>query len=321
MMTDAQASDPIRITVTDAVHHERIDRVLERATPYSRSQIARWIKDNRVSINGETITKPSVKVVTGDQLVLQPDTPSNALILEAENIPLSILFEDDDCLIVNKPAGMVVHPAPGHTTGTLVHALLHHAPMIRDIGEQDRPGIVHRLDRDTSGGMIVAKSKRAFAILQQAFQQQHVKREYLALAVHTHGNGLQDAGTIESYHGRAPGDRRRFTGSQGDRVAITHYRVLERYPNGAMLVHCTLQTGRTHQIRMHLREQGAPILGDALYGGRAVGTSPLIARTALHATCVGVELPWMPNHEWHVPPPDDFAQAAQNLAIGVHWRG
>lgn len=322
-MTDAHAS-VFAFTVDEALAGQRVDRVIVEATPISRARAVKLLHAARVSVNGAPIHKPSTKLALGDQLrvldALDDDAPADAT-PQAEELPLQVLFEDDDLLVVDKACGVVVHPAEGHTRGTLVHALLHYYPPIAVVGDPTRPGIVHRLDRDTSGAMLVAKSRRAYDALREAFREQRVHRQYVAIAVRTRGEGLLDRGTIETLHGRDPHDRRKFTGSDGPRTAITHYETLERFRDGAALVRCRLQTGRTHQIRMHLSEQGMPILGDPLYGGRALSKTSLVKRMALHAEELGVELPWMPHRVFASPVPSDLAEAIEKLRRGASWRG
>ena len=319
-MTDATAS-VLQVEVDTALHQQRIDRVLVEATSLSRSQAVKLLKEEQVVLNGAIVTRPATKVAAGDQVRVTlalhnvgAEEPS------AEAIPLTIVFEDEDILVVDKPSGMVIHPAPGHDSGTLVHAVLHHAPQIASLGDPERPGIVHRLDRGTSGLVIVAKSARAFEALQERFREQQVHRQYVAIAVRTSGQGLEAEGTIESLHGRASGDRRKYSGSEGTRQAITHFKTLEEFRYGAVLMQCQLQTGRTHQIRMHLSEHGLPILGDTLYGGRAVGSSALISRMALHAAEVGVVLPWMEERRFVSPLPADMTHVLDKLRKGANWR-
>lgn len=318
-MTDANAS-VLDVLVADPHHLQRIDRVLVEATALSRSQAAKLLKAQRVWVNEKRVTKASTKVQRGDRIVVHPHHEDPDIALEPQALPLSILFEDDDIIVVAKPAGMVVHPAPGHEEDTLVHALLHHFPPIEDIGEQERPGIVHRLDRDTSGAIIAAKTNRAYDALRAAFKEQHVHRQYIAVTVRTRGEGLADHGTIETRHGRDPVDRRKFTGKEGPRIAITHYEKLERFQHGASLLRCRLQTGRTHQIRVHLSEQGMPILGDSLYGGKAVSKPAIIQRMALHAEAIGIALPWMPERIFEAPWPADLTRALEKLRKGANWR-
>ena len=224
------------------------------------------------------------------EIALQPPTPSPTAAI-AQPIALSILHEDAELIVLEKPSGLVVHPGPGHPDGTLVNALLHHCgDALHAVGAAGRPGIVHRLDRDTSGVMVVAKTLRAHAALAAQFAAHTIERAYLALCF---GGALDDAPmTFDTLHGRHPRDRKRYSGrvTRG-RSAVTHVQVLERFRDGIALVRCTLETGRTHQIRMHLSEHNAPVLGDMLYGGRGVARHRLVRRLALHAALLGFEHP------------------------------
>ena len=245
------------IKLSDADTGERLDKVLAtRCTEYSRAQIQRWIESGRVDIGG-VVASRKTKVVTSAEVVMRPAPPEvpNAL---PQNIPLEIVFEDDDILVIDKQAGLVVHPAPGHADGTLVNAVLHHTH-IDCGGDALRPGIVHRLDKDTSGVMVVAKTAFAHEQLVRAFSQRNIERSYLAIAL----GAPPSKETYDTWHGRHPSHRKKFSSrvTSGKR-AITHLDTLERL-HGAALVRCTLQTGRTHQIRVHLADHGHPILGDS----------------------------------------------------------
>lgn len=229
----------------------------------SRAFIQRAIKSNLVTVNNRVCTRPSRTVALGDEIHINvPPQPSTEL--TPENIPLDILHEDADVLVVNKPSGLVVHPAPGHSGGTLVNAVLFHCPDFQRPGEDAaRPGIVHRLDRDTSGVMVVAKSPRAFLSLGRQAREHAFERRYLALA---QGEFPQDRGRIHAAVGRSMTDRKRMSVTAArSRDAITNFEVLERF-GAACLVTLRLETGRTHQIRVHLRFAGHPVLGDPVYG-------------------------------------------------------
>lgn len=323
LVSDTSLDDPQRLecSVDASSEGQRLDVTLSQVFDLSRAQAAKLIKDGHVQLNERTIVRPSHKVSADDQLSAELDTTdaSQTFDLTPEARPLEILFESRDLLVVNKPPHMVIHPSRSHPTGTLVHALLHHAPDIAPLGEAHRPGIVHRIDKETSGVVAIARSARAFTSLQDAFAAQRPQRTYLALCAHTHGEGLQDQGTIETLHGRSHTDRRRFTGKHGTRNAITHYRVLERFPEGALLVECQLQTGRTHQIRMHMREQGTPILGDSLYGPATLERYPVIGRTALHALSLVIDLPWLGERVFEAPLPQDFLDAIEKLRQGTPY--
>ncbi|MDY0030793.1 MAG: RluA family pseudouridine synthase [FCB group bacterium] len=229
----------------------------------SRAFIQRAIKSNLVTVNNRVCTRPSRTVALGDEIHIEvPPQPSTEL--TPEDIPLDILHEDANVLVVNKPSGLVVHPAPGHSGGTLVNAVLFHCPDFQRPGEDAaRPGIVHRLDRDTSGVMVVAKSPRAFLSLGRQAREHAFERRYLALA---QGEFPQDRGRINAAVGRSMTDRKRMSVTAArSRDAITNFEVLERF-GAACLVTLRLETGRTHQIRVHLRFAGHPVLGDPVYG-------------------------------------------------------
>lgn len=238
-----------------------------------------------------------------------------------QDIPLEILYEDDHVVVVNKPTGMVVHPAAGHYDGTLVNALLFHcAGRLSSVGGAVRPGIVHRIDKDTSGALVCSKTDEAHVLLQGQFAAHTVKRQYIALCARTTGRGIGGSGTFRTRHGRHLTDRKKFTGKSGDREAITHYEVLEHFRDGAALVRCKLETGRTHQIRVHLSEAGAPILGDPIYGGTSVARSHLVTRTALHAQTLGFVAPNGEELYFEADPPEDFQNALDRLRRGATWR-
>lgn len=227
----------------------------------SRSQVKRLIEGGAVSVNGKVCTKASYPVAAGDQI--RAEIPQEVeLPPQPQNIPLSIVFEDDHIIVVNKARGMVVHPAPGNKENTLVNALLAHTDQLSDIGDADRPGIVHRLDKETSGLMVVAKTADAHRHLAAQLKARTMGRTYLAFV---HGNPRTDSGTIDAPIGRHPVHRQRMAVVEGGREAISHYRVIERYRRHALL-EVDLVTGRTHQIRVHLSYIGHPIIGDVRYG-------------------------------------------------------
>ena len=229
----------------------------------SRSFVQRLIKEGRVAINGQPATRPSRAVATGDLVRAEiPPPPQTAL--EPEAIPLDIRYEDDHVLVINKPQGLVVHPAPGNERGTLINAVLHHCPGFQRPGDDPtRPGVVHRLDKDTSGIMVVAKSPKAFQALSQQAREHTFDRRYLALV---QGNFPDDSAVIDAPLGRSMADRTRMSVTGvGGRDAVTRVTVLERF-GGASFVALQLETGRTHQIRVHLRFTGHGVLGDSVYG-------------------------------------------------------
>jgi 23S rRNA pseudouridine1911/1915/1917 synthase len=241
---------------------QRLDQVAARwLAKHSRSQVTAYIGRGHILVNGQR-KKPSYRLKAGDCLSAElPNVLSPQL--APEPIPLDILFEDPDLLVLNKPAGMVVHPAPGHSTATLVNALLHHYPPIKDVGEADRPGIVHRLDQDTSGVLVVAKAENVRLALVNQFKARRIAKMYLALVK---GLVRPSAGIIDKPIGRHRIHRKKMTVAyETGRSAITHWQVLERYDD-VTLLELELKTGRTHQVRVHCADWGHPILGDRLYG-------------------------------------------------------
>lgn len=250
-----------------------------QAPALSRARIQALIHDGHVTVNGRTV-KEHHQIRPGDivKLVIPPPV-ATALVPEA--IPLDILYEDADLLVINKPAGLVVHPAAGHSSGTLVNALLHHCGSLAAIGGKQRPGIVHRLDRDTSGIMVVAKSDRALAGLMNQFKQRTIQKNYVALVC---GHPSPARGTIETLIGRHRVDRKKMSAQpKTGRPAVTHYELMERFGNVSLL-RIRLETGRTHQIRVHMAHCGHPVVGDAQYGGRSVQSLPMpVGRQMLHA--------------------------------------
>lgn len=258
--------------------------VLERHPDFSRSRVEGLVKAGFVTVNGAVAAKAGMKVSETDEIVVEIPPPVPA-VPEPEDIPLSVVYEDDDLVVVDKPPGMVVHPAPGHFTGTLVNALLHHCPALSGIGGVARPGIVHRLDQDTSGLIVVAKSQRAMDALARAFaSHERVEKTYLAVC---HGRPRLDSGRIENMIGRHPVDRKRMAiVEKGGKLAVTNWRVVKFIPeSGLSLVECRIETGRTHQIRVHMASLGCPVIGDSVYGRRALDSklSPVPARQMLHA--------------------------------------
>ena len=237
----------------------RIDKFLSLKLELSRSKIQKLIKEEKVLVNGKAINS-SYSVKIDDEIVVD-DELDYEIHVEAENIPLDIVYEDDDLLIINKKSGMVVHPAPGHYTGTLVNALLYKYNL--SSGEVNRPGIVHRLDKDTSGLMVVAKNEWTHEKLSIMIANKEVERKYLAIVT---GVIKNDSGTIDAPIGRDINNRQKMAVTDiNSKDAITHFKVLERFQNNT-LIECILETGRTHQIRVHMAYIGYPVLNDPLYG-------------------------------------------------------
>ena len=262
----------------------RLDKqILETHPGFSRSRIEGLVKSGFVTVNGTVAEKAGMKVSEDDEIVVEIPPPVPA-VPEPEDIPLDVVFEDEDMVVVDKAPGMVVHPAPGHFTGTLVNALLHHCPNLSGIGGVARPGIVHRLDQDTSGLIVVAKSQAAMDGLVQAFSShRNIEKTYLAVC---HGRPRLDAGRIENLIGRHPVDRKRMAivGKNG-KVAITNWRVFDCSRPQSTAVECKIETGRTHQIRVHMASLGCPVIGDKVYGKPALDKKldPVPTRQMLHA--------------------------------------
>ncbi len=260
-----QVSDNI-IEVTGLAQEERLDKYLvayfsnDELNPLSRSEIKRYFDDGCISIDGKAI-KPSFKVKNGDVILMKAREILTDELLK-ENIPLDIVYEDQDVIIVNKPSGMVVHPAAGHFTGTLVNALLYHAEGLSDVNGTYRPGIVHRIDKDTSGLLIVCKNNQAHKKIAEQLKNKTTKREYIAIV---HGIIEHNYGKINAPIGRDPNNRQKNSVLEDGKDSITHFTVLERFKNYTLLS-LKLETGRTHQIRVHMAYIGHPVLGDPLYG-------------------------------------------------------
>lgn len=283
----------------------RLDKFVgDRCPELSRTHAQKLIGDGGITVNGQA-AKASLKLSIGDKvdIVIPPPPPSP---LSPEDIPLNIYYEDDDLLVVDKPAGLTVHPAPGHPGHTLVNAVLAHFPDMGGIEDSLRPGIVHRLDKDTSGLMLVAKNRVAQANLAEQFKSRTVSKAYLALV---RGKLAPENGIIEAAIGRDPRNRQRMAVVSRGREARTEYRVI-KYLEGFTLIEVTPATGRTHQIRVHLAAIGYPVAGDATYGVK----SPHLSRQFLHACKLGFKLPstgeWV---EFASPLPPDLEQALRDI--------
>ncbi len=301
--------DKQQITISEEQKGQRLDKILSLINEeWSRSQVQQWIKSGNVTVNG-TSPKANYKCQEGDVIEVTIEEPEE-LDITPEDIPLDIYYEDADVIVVNKPKGMVVHPAPGHTGGTLVNALMHHCKDLSGINGVMRPGIVHRIDKDTSGLLMVAKNDMAHEKLVKQLQEKTVTRKYNALV---HGVIPHDAGTIDAPIGRDKRDRQSMTVTdENSRHAVTHFHVLERFRDFTF-VECQLETGRTHQIRVHMKYIGYPLAGDPKYGPRK--TVDLNGQ-ALHAAVLGFVHPRTEEYlEFEAPLPEYFSEYLETLRI------
>ncbi|HEV7391774.1 MAG TPA: 23S rRNA pseudouridine(1911/1915/1917) synthase RluD [Burkholderiales bacterium] len=300
------ANDPLGLVVPADCAGLRLDQALARLLPeHSRSRLTRWVRDHRVSVEGRT-ADPSDTVWGGERLRIDPPTDPKVLAHLPEDIPLDVVYEDETLIVINKPPGLVVHPGSGNWEGTLLNALLQHAP---GLAEVPRAGIVHRLDKDTSGLLVVAKTLTAQTDLVRQLQARTVRRIYVALA---RGVVARD-GKVEAPIGRHPVSRTRMAVVARGKPAVTHYHVLARYAD-ATLLECRLETGRTHQIRVHLASIGHPIVGDPVYGKRTDKRADTFERQALHAHQLGLNHPASREPmTWHAPVPDDMRRLIQTF--------
>lgn len=289
----------------------RIDAYLAANTDLTRSKIQKLIKDGAVALNGKAC-KASSAVCAGDSIrILVPEMDGDRL-PEPENIPLDVVYEDDDLAVINKPKGMVVHPAPGNPSGTLVNALLYRFQTLSGAGGEIRPGIVHRIDRMTSGLLVVAKNDFAHEALARQFAEHTAHREYLCLV---HGNLKEDSGTVDAPIGRHKIDRKRMAVTEDGRRAVTHWHVLERFGTETIL-DVRLETGRTHQIRVHMAYIKHPILGDEVYGSPAPKLG--LNGQALHGYRLTFSHPRTgETMSFTAPLPDDFTTAIVRLGGSV----
>lgn len=303
-------------TISSEYHGQRIDVVLAQLFPdFSRSQLTHWLKEGFITLN-ERQYKPKDKALGGEHVKLHVVLSTNNSRCEAENIPLDVVFEDEHFLVINKPAGLIVHPGAGNPEHTLVNALLHHAPSLQHL---PRAGIVHRLDKDTTGLLVVAKTLTAHTNLVRQMQAREIQRHYLTL-VYGH---VISGGVIDTHYGRHPRNRLKMAVCTQGRQAITHYTVGKQY-HYFTLLDVTLQTGRTHQIRVHMAHINHPVVGDPLYGGRArypAGVNdPLrealqqFKRQALHACTLSLTHPnSQENLTFTAQLPDDFQLLLETL--------
>lgn len=295
--------------VLDSQLGSRLDQVIAELYPdYSRSRIKDWILDGMVSVNGEVITKPRLKMMGGEAIEIQAEIEDEVRWIP-QDIPLNIVYEDDDIIVINKPRDLVVHPGAGTPDGTVLNALLHHCPALAEV---PRAGIVHRLDKDTTGLMVVAKTIQAQTRLVRALQKRKITREYEAIAI----GKMTGGGRIEKPIGRHPTKRICMAVSEMGKEAITRYRVAERFREHTRIV-LRLETGRTHQIRVHMSYLTHPLVGDVIYGGRPrppknasnefITALRAFDRQALHARMLRLEHPISGEvMEWHAPLPNDM---------------
>lgn len=302
----------IVLTVNESAAGLRIDQfVAANCIELSRSYIQKLIKENRISINGNFSIKAKVPVCTGDEISICFPEPED-LNIEPQDIPLDILYEDDDVLVINKPKGMVVHPAPGHYTDTLVNAVLFHCgDKLSGINGVLRPGIVHRIDKDTTGALVVCKNDKAHRCISDQLREHSITRTYHAIV---HNNFLEEDGTIDLPIGRHPVDRKRRTVTEkNSKRAVTHYHVLDHLNHKFNYIECRLETGRTHQIRVHMSHIGHPLLGDFVYGPKNNKWKNLQGQV-LHAKTIGFVHPTADEYmEFEAPLPGYFKNLLKNL--------
>ncbi|MBO9130243.1 RluA family pseudouridine synthase [Bacillus sp. 165] len=297
----------LEVKVIAEQHLERIDKMLSTVNKeWSRTQVQQWIKEGVVTVNDQSV-KGNYKVKEGDSIIVRIPEPE-ALDVLPEKVDLDIYYEDSDVLVVNKPRGMVVHPAPGHVTGTLVNALLYHCKDLSGINGVMRPGIVHRIDKDTSGLLMVAKNDLAHESLVNQLVEKTVTRRYKAIV---HGVIGHDKGTIDAPIGRDKSDRQSMTVTEeNSKHAVTHFHVLERFKDFTY-VECQLETGRTHQIRVHMKYIGYPLAGDPKYGPKK---TLAIEGQALHAGVLGFTHPRTGEYlEFEAPIPQEMVDLLEYL--------
>ncbi|PIC78180.1 RluA family pseudouridine synthase [Sporosarcina sp. P19] len=292
--------------ITEELKGSRIDKALATLQPdWSRTQIQQWVKEEHIKVNN-SVVKQNYKVKTDDQVTVEQPAMEEYDV-EAENLNLEIVYEDQDVLVVNKPVGMVVHPSAGHVSGTLVNGLMYQVTDLSGINGIMRPGIVHRIDKDTSGLLMVAKNDKAHVSLVNQLVAKSVNRVYTALV---HGHIPHDNGTIDAPIGRDKRDRQRMAVVDEGKNAVTHFKVLERF-GAYTLVECRLETGRTHQIRVHMKYIGYPLVGDPKYGQRKTID---FGGQVLHAGTIGFDHPTTDEYmEFTAPLPENFQQLLNEL--------
>jgi 23S rRNA pseudouridine1911/1915/1917 synthase len=317
----AEAGDALEFVVPGDHAGLRLDQSLARLLPeYSRSRLQEWIAQQQVKLNG-ALAAAKQKVWGGEKLEVLPQSHPSEQPYQAEDIALDIVYEDDALLVINKPAGLVVHPGSGNWEGTLLNALLHHAPQLAGV---PRAGIVHRLDKDTSGLLVVAKTLTAQTHLVRQLQARTVKREYLALVY----GEVRGGGTVDEPIGRHPAQRVKMAVTESGKSAITHYETEEQLP-GCTLLRCRLETGRTHQIRVHMAHLRHPLVGDSAYlkgpqkcHPRLRGLLSAFPRQALHATRLALVHPVTgETTEWQAPIPQDMKELLRKIREVSHEAG
>ncbi len=301
---------PISLTVPAGCAGLRLDQAIANLLPeFSRNRISRWIREGRVVVSGKAV-QPKTRVYGGESIAVSPSAEPADLAALPEAMDLDVIYEDAAILVLAKPAGLVVHPGSGNWHGTLLNALLAHAPALAGL---PRAGIVHRLDKETSGLLVVGKTLQAQTSLTRQLQARTVKREYLALA---HGS-VTRGGTVDAPVGRHPTQRTRMAVVERGRPAVTHYEVLQHFDRHATLLRCRLETGRTHQIRVHLQSLGHPLVGDPVYGKSRRSALDLLnafKRQALHAERLSLQHPDSGDTvAWQAELPADFAQLLVDL--------
>lgn len=287
----------------------RLDQLLSSPT-LSRSQAARLIREGQAQVGGEVVTKPSFVADIGIKVVLNlPE--AQEIETKAEDIPLAILYQDEDLAVIHKPSGLVVHPAAGQQSGTLVNALLHHLDSLSGIGGVKRPGIVHRLDKDTSGLLLVAKNDQAHLALSRALARRQIEKHYLAVVA---GQMKSPLGSFDGPIGRSPKDRKKMAVVQGAREALTHWQLVRQDPKSALVL-IRLITGRTHQIRVHFATAHHPVLGDPIYGHKGLPPAP---RLMLHAFRLAFAHPRTGQPlEFQALPENDFGALDQGALVQI----
>jgi len=309
---DYSRTEPLHLTVPDASYGRRLDQVLADMLPqHSRNRLQGWVRDGCVQVDGKVETEPKRKLLGGERLIVDEPHDVRSIPEQPEDIPLDIVFEDETLIVINKPAGLVVHPGSGNWSGTLMNALLHHVPAIAEV---PRAGIVHRLDKDTSGLLVVAKTLEAQTDLVRQLQARTVRRVYLALAA----GAITTGGGVDSPIGRHPVQRIKMAvvpESRGGKPALTWFRIMEKFPY-CTFIECSLETGRTHQIRVHMASLHHPLVGDQVYG-KPNAKLPVFPRQALHATRLGLVHPVSGfKMQWEVPMPEDMRNLLDSLRNG-----